>query len=248
MKISRIKDFVKTRKKQSIIVICICFAFVIAIVLGVVFGTQSKKKDSSNDSIFTVTYLADNDSVLKVDRVQVGSASIPPVEPEMTYGKVFTKWDKDFSTVESDLVIHPTCDSFAGKDNVFSLPGAYVRTGEYVSVPLSLSGDVLVSGFDLTVSYDTKMLKLDSVYNVDGDVYWNEATPGQIRINFASAKNATADIDICTFKFISLDTIGEVPVKVEVKDVYANNEDESMYKPLYNTISSTVFIYAEGGV
>lgn len=57
---------------------------------------------------YTVTFM-DGKTVLKTEKVQHGSAATAPEVPEQD-GKTFSKWDKGFSNVTSDLTINAVYD------------------------------------------------------------------------------------------------------------------------------------------
>lgn len=57
---------------------------------------------------YTVTFM-DGKTVLKTEKVQHGSAATAPEVPKKD-GKTFSKWDKDFSKVTSDLTINAVYD------------------------------------------------------------------------------------------------------------------------------------------
>lgn len=57
---------------------------------------------------YTVTFM-DGKTVLKTEKVQHGSAATEPKVPEKD-GKTFSKWDKDFKNITSDLTINAVYD------------------------------------------------------------------------------------------------------------------------------------------
>ena len=57
---------------------------------------------------YTVTFM-DGKTVLKTEKVQHGSAATAPEVPEKD-GKTFSKWDKDFKNITSDLTINAVYD------------------------------------------------------------------------------------------------------------------------------------------
>lgn len=79
---------------------------------------------------YTVTFM-DGKTVLKTENVQHGSAATAPEVPEQD-GKTFSKWDKGFSNVTSDLTINAVYDvdtftvTFKDGDTVLS-----IQTVEY---------------------------------------------------------------------------------------------------------------------
>ncbi len=206
-------------------------------------GEAVEETEPYTGPTYTVTFYADDGSILWIDTVPENGVATPPTEPEMTYGNVFFKWDSDFSSVTKDLEIHPECQSVAGKNNAFAMAGAYGKTGDSVIVPLKLCGDVCLCGFDLTVTYDPEKLQLESVFNEDGDIIYNDEIPGEIHLNFVSIQDVEADIDICSFKFKVLAENGEIPVTSEMVSIYAGNDDDSMYVPEYTLFPATVYVY-----
>ena len=232
----KIKTLVKNKK---------FFIPVIAVVLVIVAVVCVHFATGNNE--YKVTFFSDTDIVLKVDKVKKNNSAEPPREPQMTYGNIFKSWDKDFSRVRKNLKVHPVCESVIDKSNVFSMPGAYGKTGDTVFVPVQLSGNVCLSGFDITIEYDADALTLDSYFDNDEAVMINDETPGMLKINYISAKNTTADVDICTLKFFVKAKKGECPIKMTVNSIYAFEDsddlsNDKLYTPESNVIDSTVYV------
>jgi len=196
---------------------------------------------------YEVSFYSDTGVVVKVDKVQRNASAIPPREPTISYGKIFKSWDTDFSKVKKNLKVQPVCEDITGKDNVFALQGVYGKKDEFVFVPLTLSGKVCVSGFDLEITYNNKALKFDSYFNEDGAVVINGETPGKLKINFVSTRNATADVDICTLKFKVNADKGDYPLQMKLDSIYAFKDDKNLksdklFTPKSSVIDSTVFV------
>lgn len=228
----------KNRSKKSIAILCSVVVACIAVVVCLIVLFQRV----GDGREYKVSFYSDDGTVLKVDAVQKHQSATPPVQPEMSFGTVFVKWDKDFSDITSNVRIHPVTKSVKGESNVFALSGTYGQKGSEVYVPLQLCGDVLVSGFEVTVQYDSQSLELLSVFNVDGGVVYNDTEPGVIRLNYVSIENTTADVDICTFKFMVKAENGDIPISTSVINAYANDGDD-MRKADYGTIDAAVFAY-----
>ena len=230
----------KLSKKAVIICITIVCLFVIAALI-ILLGSKAKQ-DSGDAKTYNVTFYSDNNTVLKIDNVIEHHSATPPVQPEMTYGNVFVKWNEDFTNVSSDLEVHPETKTVKSEKNVFALSGAYGTKGSDIVVPLQLCGDVLLSGFDLKVTYDSEKLELLSVFNVDGGVLLNDEEAGVVKINYVSIENTVSDVDICSFKFKIKAETGEIPIITSVISAYANDGD-NMYKIDYLTVDSVVYAY-----
>ena len=190
----------------------------------------------------TVTFFSDDGTILKIQRVLDGETAEPPVEPQMSYGSIFSHWEENYSQVHDDLEVHPSCKSFLGHTNVLALTGASGRTGEDCFVSLLLCGDVQVSGLDLAVNYDPEALQLQSLYNEDGGVVYNDEIPGQILINYVSARNTVGDVDLCSFKFRMLADSGETPLSIQLNSIYANKDDSGdvLITPNYELFDAVV--------
>lgn len=210
----------------------------VVIVVGIVFTNfwLSKK-------VYEVTFHSDDNSIIKVDEVQRNDSAEPPVIPIAPNGKVFKKWDTDFAKVKGNLDIKAVYEETAGKPNVFALSGTYGAKEEYVHVPFQLCGNVCLSGFDLIIKYDSKVLKLDSVYNEDGGIVCNYEKPGQIKINYVSSVNTTGIVDICNFKFLIISSeVKESPIELIIKKSCKFKDDEKIVDTEYSAINSSVFV------
>lgn len=207
---------------------------------------ETEHQKPEEDGVYTVTFYSNDGTILKMESVDPHGSVTPPVEPQMAYGSVFVAWDSSFTDVTEDLEVRPLCAEFKGKTNVFTVSGAYGRVGETVVVPVRLCGDVCVSGFDITIRYDAEILKLKSVAE-DSAVVYNDETPGVIRLNYVSAENTVADVDVCFLQFEVLGDADFVSVSVEINGIYAFNDsmesqNDSMYIPDVNVIDGKVFV------
>ncbi len=114
-----------------------------------------------------------------------------------------------------------------------------------MDIPLRLCGDVLLCGFDLTVSYDTAQLQLEKVTYEDDAVILNAEEPGCIRINYVSLNNTSADVDICTLRFTVLAEGEEPCLYLEAKSVCAWDEDYRLYEPEFQLQDGCIHILSE---
>lgn len=245
------------KKKLWIIILILAVILAAVIICLVILGqredpgiNQGNNNHLVNKDQYTVTFYSNDGTVLKIDSVEKGKAANPPVQPQMLYGTAFTSWDADISSVTKNLEVHPICEDVKEKSNVFVIEGAYGKSGGTVIVPIRLCGDVCVSAFDLTISYDSNALELLSVTE-DGAVLYNDEVPGKIKLNYVSIDNTIADVDICYLKFSVKEPQGQLPVTLELNSIYAckgsleSNNDE-LYVPEHLLINGTVFVLPEG--
>ena len=191
---------------------------------------------------YSVTFYSDDNAVLKIDTVKLGDSALPPVEPQVTYGKVFLHWDCDITKVREDLAVYPVCEEIAEKTNVFAMSGAYGKKDDSVYIPLTLCGNVCVAGVELVVEYDPGKLELESVYDIDGAVLCNSETPGKILLNFVSAYNSTGDMDLCSFKFKIITDDSSVPVVASVDKLYAFDDADALVEENGCVVNANVYI------
>ena len=117
-------------------------------------------------------------------------------------------------------------------------------------MPIRLCGDVCVSAFDLTISYDSNALELVSVTE-DGAVLYNDEVPGKIRLNYVSTDNTVADVDICFLEFSVKAPSGQIPVNLEMQSIYTykdslESENDDLYVPEYSTLNGTIYVLPKG--
>lgn len=222
--------------KKRIVVCVVALAVLAAAIASTVIVLQHKT--------YTVNFYSDTNQVIKIETVKRGSAAEPPKEPTLTNGRVFTRWDSDFSKVKKNLDIHPEYEEYAGKENVIALAGAYGKQGEDVFIPLKLCGDVHLSGLDITIAYDADALEFVSVYNEDGALVYNADEKGKVRLNYISADNTEDEVDLCGLKFKVKAESGSTQVKTTVEKIVVWDDEEKLTEPNYTLIDSTVFVIA----
>lgn len=186
-----------------------------------------------------------NDKVVKVEEVKHGFSATPPIEPQVPYGSVFSKWDKDISNIKQDLDVHAVLQGFSDKTNVITVSSAYGDKGDEIFIPVSLCGNVCLCGLDCVLTYDADAVELISVFDEDGSLVYNKEEKGKIYLNYTSIKNTDADVDLCMLKFKVLTATKNSDIKIAVTSIYALNEDNNYYKPEYNTIDSKIYSTGE---
>lgn len=245
------------KKKLWIIILVLAVVLVAAIVSLIILGqreesgtSQGNNNQQINKDQYTVTFYSNDGTVLKIDSVEKGNTANPPSQPQMLYGTVFQSWVTDVSTVTENLEVHPICVDVKGKANTFAIEGAYGKSGGTVIVPIRLCGEVCVSAFDMTISYDATALDLISV-SEDGAVLYNDEVPGKIKLNYVSTDNTLADVDICFLEFSVKASSGQSQVTLDMNSIYAcqdslESENDDLYVPEYTAINGTVYVLPKG--
>lgn len=163
---------------------------------------------------YTVTFM-DGKTVLKTEKVQHGSAATAPEVPKKD-GKTFSKWDKDFSKVTSDLTINAVYDvntfkvTFKDGEKVLE-----TQTVEYEAAATAPDTDRLsppegmhFAKWDKDFSKVTEDIEVSAVYelNVYTVIFKNgETTLTADRVKHGSAATAPNVFDTPTAKFVGWD-------------------------------------------
>lgn len=113
---------------------------------------------------YTVTFM-DGEKVLRAyTNVPHGSAVTAPEVPEKD-GKTFSKWDKDFSKVTSDLIVNAKFETKKFTLTFINFDGTTVYTAE-VEYGASIRDHFETA--DSAATYDTEILDYDGWYKADG--------------------------------------------------------------------------------
>lgn len=163
---------------------------------------------------YTVTFM-DGKTVLKTEKVQHGSAATAPEVPEQD-GKTFSKWDKDFSKVTSDLTINAVYDvdtfTVTFKDGEKVLETQTVEYEAAATAPdtarLSPPEGMHFAKWDKDFSKVTEDIEVSAVYelNVYTVIFKNgETTLKTEMVKHGSAATPPNVYDTATKKFVGWD-------------------------------------------
>ena len=163
---------------------------------------------------YTVTFM-DGKTVLKTEKVQHGSAATAPEVPEQD-GKTFSKWDKGFSKVTSDLTINAVYDvdtfTVTFKDGEKVLETQKVEYEAAATAPdtarLSPPEGMHFAKWDKDFSKVTEDIEVSAVYELN--VYTvtfkkGETTLTTRRVEHGSAATPPNVYDTATEKFVGWD-------------------------------------------
>lgn len=115
---------------------------------------------------YTVTFM-DGETVLKAyTNVQHGDTVTAPEVPKKD-GKTFSKWDKDFSKVTSDLIVNAKFETKKFTLTFINFDGTTVYTAE-VEYGASIDSHFEKADNDVTETYDEAILAYDGWYKADG--------------------------------------------------------------------------------
>lgn len=231
-----------------ILVVAVVLACVIVVFVSKAMNASNGTQPTEAGNTYRVTFYSDDGTILKIDTARENAAAVPPHNPQLTYGKLFLAWDKDFSNVTGDMEVYPVYEDIRNKPNVFSIGSVYTSNGGRTTISVMLGGNVCASGFDIVIRYNADVMQLESILE-DGAVVYNVEESGVIRMNYVSAENTVADVDISDLTFTVNAASGEFPIEIEVISIYACNDtvqsmDDTMYKPDYTVFNGMVYVIA----
>ena len=203
-------------------------------------GSTEALEDIIDPNKHLVSFYSADDSLIETQQVGDGEDAISPADPIMPPGYILTGWDRSLTNITEDTAIHAVCVETTGKKNVLALSGTAGTNGSEVIVPLVLTGDVSIAGFDLTLTYDPKKLELKGITDDDGALIYNDEEPGKVRMNYVSVENTTGEVDLCRLHFTLLTDEGELPVKLDMSSAYVLVDDEKMEKAEFTLIDAVV--------
>lgn len=205
---------------------------------------NGSKTEIHQADMFSVVFYGPDNRMLFIAEVASGDSAIPPVNPTMPQGYIFSHWDKDFSYVTEDMSIHAICNEVSGQENVLALSGGTVKAGGEVVIPLQLCGNVNLCAFNIRIDYDGEILKFVEFRNKDGAVDANcTEDTGEIYLNFASMENTQGDVYLVELVFNAIGEQGNTSVAVNVVELIAYDADYNFYEPPYATIPGNIAIY-----
>ncbi len=223
----------------------------LAIIIGgvlalaiLIYGLVSCNPGGIFKSEYDVCFYTNTGTLLDVQVVKRGESAEPPAAPVMAPGYMFKGWDKDFTNVTRDLDVHAVCEEIPQDGNVLLLEGTEGKVGAQVIMPLRLTGQVCLAGFDAVISYDNAKLEFVEMSYEDGAVVSNVVPEeGKININYLSTDNTTGEVDLCDCVFQVIDGAGTTTdVTLTLESAVAVDDKDAFYTPECQLIDAVVEI------
>lgn len=147
------------------------------------------------ETIFTVTFVDRDSSVLKIQEVIKGGFASPPSMDDLE----FLGWQGNYIDVQHDETVKAV---YKDSKNVFQISSTQGKQGDTVSLLVSLNGSVELCGLDMNILYDSSLELLSVNDEMDMDVVVNaNESQNSIRFNFSSAMNKKRSMDIMELTF-----------------------------------------------
>lgn len=120
-------------------------------------GYVGVKDTTEPSTTYTVVFKDYDGSVLKTETVAAGKSATAPAAPNRE-GYVFSKWDKTFTNVTSNMIV--TAQYTKITNPTFVVGNVSASAGQTVTVPVSIVNNPGLLGIGLKVTYDDSALTL----------------------------------------------------------------------------------------
>lgn len=120
-------------------------------------GYVGVKDTTEPSTTYTVVFKDYDGSVLKTETVAAGKSATAPAAPNRE-GYVFSKWDKTFTNVTSNMIV--TAQYTKITNPTFVVGNVSASAGQTVTVPVSIVNNPGLLGIGLKVTYDDRALTL----------------------------------------------------------------------------------------
>ena len=186
-----------------------------------------------------VRFLTDDGIPISIVECENGDSLTPPKAPHKI-GSIFSGWSDNYRNITQNTDVFATYTDISGKDNVLSADTVYINANSEFNVLVGIYGNVSFCGLDLDIEYDSDVLKLLEVTDIDDCVIANNGNDGVINMNYVTTDNTTGDVTFMNLKFRSkVETKTETSLIISVNSMYSFVNDvltKSNYQILENKI------------
>ena len=195
-----------------------------------------------NDEYVLVRFITDQGVPISIVTCKKGESLVPPTPPRRI-GHVFTGWSGDYNKVAHDVDIIANYSDISSNQNVISADTVYTTGTSEFDILIGIFGNVDFCGLDMDVSYDSELLELIEVADVDDCVILNDSTKGIINMNYVTTSNTTGEVAFMTLKFkLKADNKAETSLQMQVKSIYVLGDDDSLIHVEYQLFPNRIII------
>ena len=212
--------------RKVLLYVTIAVVLLTAITIGILLLCPDKAV------YYNVIFQDFDGTVLKTESVEAGKAATAPENPHRE-GYIFIGWDRDFSSVEKDIVI--TAEYLRITDTAFKVDTVSVTdVNKKVEVKVSVTNNPGILGMVFSVNYDEEMLKLVACQNgvALSALAFQEPSRLISGCNFVWYGSETGEVTdgemlILTFEIAESAEPGTYPISISWNDnaVYDSNSD-----------------------
>ena len=183
-------------------------------------SNNSNSNNSANEK-YIVRFLTDDGIPISIVECKKGDSLTLPKAPQKI-GSIFSGWSGNYSNITQNTDVFAKYTDISQKENVLSADTVYVNDKSEFNVLVGIYGNVNFCGLDLDIEYDSDILELLEVTDVDDCVIANNGNDGVINMNYVTTDNTTGDVTFMNLKFRSkVETKTETSLLISVNSMYS---------------------------
>jgi len=190
--------------------------------------------------VYTLTFAYQDGTVIDTREVKEGKGVFPP---EFEHEGVFRGWDSGINHVEDNNEVHPMLYAIV-EDNLFYFDSLYVKEGKEFTVDVRLDGKVNISACDITLEYDSDVMKFKSSESESfAEVNGNEKGKVTLKLQSDSPLQKATSITRLTFRAKRADVFSsEITLTAENGITIAKGKE---VPAIFATINNKIYFLQE---
>ena len=205
--------------------------------------TNNTGNETNNDNEkYVVRFITDDGIPITIKESETGGAFNPPTPPRKV-GCAFNGWIGDYSNITQNTDIIASYTDISNVVNAICADTVYSSCGSEFNVLIGIYGEVNFCGLDMDVTYDSDLIELIDVTDVDDCAIHNSSTTGVVHMNYVTTNNTTGEVAFMNLKFKSKVTIKtETNLRINVNSIYSLDNGESLMPSEYQVLQNKIVI------
>lgn len=205
-------------------------------------GNNNENQTNKGVESVLVRFITDDGIPIIIKEAEKGVRFNAPMPPRRI-GYVFNGWMGDYSNITQDTDIIASYTDVSSIVNAICADTVYSLCGSEFNVLIGICGEVSFCGLDMDIKYDSDLLELIEVTDIDNCVIQNSSNVGVINMNYVSANNTDGEVTFMNLKFKSKTIIkAETNLQIDVNSMYLLDSDENLVKSTYQVIQNKIII------
>ena len=201
-----------------------------------------ENETNDDDAKYVVRFITDDGIPVTIKESKKGGAFNAPT-PLRRIGYIFNGWIGDYSNITQNTDIIASYTNVSYITNAICADTVYSLCGSEFNVLIGIYGEVKFCGLDMDVTYDSDLLELIEVVDVDDCVIQNSTTNGVIHLNYVTTTNTTGEVTFINLKFKSkVTTKTETNLQINVNSMYSLDNGESLMPSEYQVLQNKIII------
>ena len=205
--------------------------------------TNTPENETNDDNAkYVVRFITDDGIPITIKESKKGGAFNAPTPPRRI-GYIFNGWMGDYSNITQNTDIIASYTNISNTTNAICADTVYSLCGSEFNVLIGIYGEVNFCGLDMDVTYDSDLLELIEVTDVDDCVIQNSSTNGVIHLNYVTTNNTTGEVTFMNLKFKSkVTTKTETNLQINVNSMYSLDNGDSLTPSEYQVLQNKIII------